>query len=95
MTYSVLVDDNFHFMDESERWQLGEFDTGEEAVAACKRMVDACLEGHYEPGMTAEALETRYKMFGDDPWIEGTGKVDFSAWDYAAARAKEMCAGRA
>lgn len=34
--YEVYVDDNFHFMDESERYKLGAFETCEEAIAACK-----------------------------------------------------------
>jgi hypothetical protein len=31
--YEVYVDDNFHFLDESERYRLGAFETCEEAVA--------------------------------------------------------------
>lgn len=89
-----MVDDNFHFMDESERWQLGEFATLEQAIAACRRMVDDCLQSYYKPGMTAEALEAAYRMFGDDPFIPGVDRETFSAWSYAAARAKEMCEGR-
>jgi hypothetical protein len=36
----VKVDDNYHFMDEDERYILEEFDTEEEAVAAAKRIID-------------------------------------------------------
>jgi hypothetical protein len=50
MKYRVLVDDNYHYMDESERYELGEFDTLEEAVAACKKVVDAFLKDAYRPG---------------------------------------------
>ena len=35
--YTVFVDDNFHYMDESERYKLGEFVDCASAVAACKR----------------------------------------------------------
>src|SRR5437879_6107440 len=37
--YTVFVDDNFHYMDESERYKLGEFADCASAVAACKQIV--------------------------------------------------------
>ena len=37
--YKVMVDDNFHYM-EDDRYELGTFSTIEEAIAACKRIVD-------------------------------------------------------
>jgi hypothetical protein len=36
--YVVFVDDNFHHMDESERYKLGEFSSCEEATEACKKI---------------------------------------------------------
>jgi hypothetical protein len=33
--YKVMVDDNFHYQCEDERWQYGVFLTAEEAIAAC------------------------------------------------------------
>src|SRR5512139_1143390 len=50
--YEVFVDDNFHYMDESERYKLGTFKTCEEATAVCKRIVDEFLEQGYEEGMS-------------------------------------------
>ena len=47
--YKVLVDDNFHFMDESERYEAGVFSTVEEAIAKYKRIIDADLEGMTDP----------------------------------------------
>jgi hypothetical protein len=38
--YKVMVDDNFHCMEEDERYGLATFSTIEEAIAACKRIVD-------------------------------------------------------
>ena len=32
-TYSVYVDDNYHYQDESERYKLGDFATLDEAIA--------------------------------------------------------------
>ena len=33
--YSVYVDDNYHYMDESERYKKGDYATLDEAIAAC------------------------------------------------------------
>jgi hypothetical protein len=54
--YKVLIDDNFHFMDESERVTYGVFATANEAIAECKAIVDECLEPMLQSGMTATAL---------------------------------------
>ena len=86
--YTVFVDDNFHYMDEDERYTLGVFATVEEAIAACRSIVDRCL--NHEPGMTAEAMFKKYAMFGEDPFIPG---VEFSAWTYAKERCAELAAG--
>jgi hypothetical protein len=91
-TYRVFVDDNFHYMDESERYHLGDFETLEAAVAACQKVVDESLAHHYERRMTADELMAQYVMFGDDPFVHtGDGSVPFSAREYAARRAREMC----
>lgn len=46
------------------------------------------------PGMTAAALYSSHKSFGDDPFIVALGEsIEFSAWDYAKARCAEICAG--
>ena len=42
--YTVFVDDNFHYMDESERYKLGEFADCASAMAACKQIVDEFLD---------------------------------------------------
>ena len=67
--YKVLIDDNFHFMDESGRITHGVFATADEAVAACKKIVDDCLVPMLGPGMTARALYEQYMGFGDDPFV--------------------------
>ncbi len=93
MRYEVFVDDNFHAMDESERYRLGEFATSDEAVAACRRIVDEFF-ARTSPGKTAEELLTAYRSFGEDPWIRTDDpSCRFSAWDYAkdcaAARVRQ------
>ena len=91
--YRVLVDDNFHYQDESERYELGPFATLDEAIVACRRMVDEDLASHLKPGMTAEELYELYTMFDRDPFIvapDGNPPVPFSAWEYAHKRCSEL-----
>lgn len=91
----VYVDDNFHYMDESERYKLGDFENCEEAVAACKKIVDEFLELGYTEGMSFRELYEGYTMFGEDPFIasDDDDGCRFSAWDYAKKRCREMCGG--
>jgi len=95
--YVVLIDDNFHHMDESERIRHGEFNTAAEAIKACKAVVERSLEDVYEPGMTAGQLLSRYRMFGEDPFIiskSGDTRVLFSAWTYAEERSRSFVVER-
>src|ERR1700722_18842671 len=92
--YRVLVDDNFHYQDENERWEAGAFVTAEEAIATCRALVDRDLAGNFKAGMTAEALYGAYVGFCNDPFIvadAGEPRCSFSAWNYAKQRAQEMC----
>ena len=95
MSYKVLVDDNFHYMDESERYTLGEFPTLDAAIAASTKIVDEYLLSAYRPGVTAQELAHSYFTFGEDPFIvdtqDNTRGALFSAWDYARRRCDEMC----
>ena len=94
MKYKVVVDDNFHFMDESERYTHGEFDSAPDALSAAKALVDADLKSLYRAGMTASTLYEHYMSFGNDPYIvtEDQG-CRFSAWSYAKERCQEICGG--
>ena len=96
--FKVMVDDNFHVMDESERYELAEFDTLEEAISACQEHVDDDLEWLIKPTDSAEDLFRRYTGFGEDPFIVATAptdeKVAFSAWDYAKKRSVLMVSSR-
>lgn len=94
--YRVYVDDNFHFMDEGHRYQLGTYEDWESAVTACKRIVDDFLQHAYKPGMTSQELLQGYRGFGEDPFIVGPGTdpPKFSAWHYAEDRCKEICGER-
>jgi len=90
MAFKVMVDDNFHYQDEDERYTYGEFDTLEAAVDACKKIVDEYLRSAYKPGMTAEELYASYQMFGEDPWVSGADGVPFCSWKYAEQRCADI-----
>jgi hypothetical protein len=89
-TYVVYIDDNFHFLNEKSRVRLGEFGTCEEAVAACKGIVEEFFS-KLENKHPFKELWEGYTMFGEDPFIE-TDDVNctFSAWGYAKQRCKDL-----
>jgi len=95
MTFTVYVDDNYNYMDESRRWTLGSFNTYQAAAAAAKKLVDAFLLEHYTSGMTAEDLFSGYRGYGEDPFIMGEEpeleSERFSAWKYAEQRCNKIC----
>jgi|GEM_PF-2528318 len=93
LPFKVCVDDNFHYMDESERTTHGTFATAEEAIEACKRIVLESVRSNLKSGMTADELYGRYKSFGDDPFVVASagGDVKFSAWEYAKQLCAEIC----
>lgn len=91
--YTVYVDDNFHYMDESERYKLGEFDDCQSAVAACKQIVDEFLNT-CGPRTDADEMFKQYTGFGEDPWVSSDDpECKFSAWEYARARTRELAQG--
>jgi hypothetical protein len=96
--YKVLVDDNFDYMDQDKRYERGVFLTAEEAISACKRIVDSNLNDFMQPGMTASELYDAYTGFGDDPFIvcinAGDEPVRFSAWVYAKERSRLVVSQR-
>jgi hypothetical protein len=93
MSYRVLVDDNFHYIDEAERYELGVFASLDEARSAAQALVDAYLLSAHQPGMTAQALFKSYTAFGEDPFIVAPDQegVAFSAWEYAKRRCDDIC----
>lgn len=83
--FTVYVDDNYHYMDEDERWTLGVFGSAEEALSAAEDLVTKSVTAMYEAGMSASEVFGRYQMFGNDPFIVGVGfeRRSFHAWDFA------------
>jgi hypothetical protein len=88
---TVYVNDNFHYMDKSERYEEGKFATKEEALAVCMKIVDEYLLSAFEPGMSQKDLYRSYVCFGDDPWVSGY-RSEYSSWKYAKTRSGEICA---
>ena len=95
MKYTLLCDDNFHYMEESEREVIGDFESAEAAIAAAKGIVDRDLLKFHRSGMDAGQLYAHYQSFGLDPFIRSDDRsCVFSAWTYAETRCREICAGR-
>ena len=90
MPFIVYVDDNFHYMDESERYVSGEYDSYDEAVERCKEILEEYIpeEGNCG-GKTVAELLRGWLMFGDDPFIVPAGS--FSSEKYLKKRLKEVC----
>ena len=92
MKYTLYIDDNFHYMDDDERYKAGEFSSLEKAIAKARHIVDEFLSQAHKKGMTAEELRRQYSSFGEDPFIVGgPPESNFSAWDYAKKRCDEIC----
>lgn len=94
--HEVFVDDNFHYMDERERYLYGSYATAAEAIAVCQDLVDQWLSAHYKPGMAPSELYGLYTCFGADPFVrapEAGVSSPFSAWDYARQRTEHVCNG--
>ena len=87
--YKVYIDDNYHYMDESERYAVGSYHSMEEAIEKCKEITIRSLEDLFEEGITPEKLSAQWSMFGDDPFIiGGDGSVPFSAREFITP---ELC----
>lgn len=92
--YVVQVDENSHYMDESERYEQGRYSDCEAAITVCKRIVDDFLVANGGGAKTAEELFRTYTLFGDDPFIMTADPAcRFSAWDYARQRCADLLPG--
>ena len=90
-TYKVMVDQNSHYLDESERYSAGEFWRIDGAIEAAKKIVDRSLAELSAEGRTSDEIFEQYCLFGDDPFIVGfDGDLNFSAREYARDRCDDM-----
>lgn len=87
--YEVLVDDNYHHANESDRYTAGSYVSLDEAIDKCREITIKSLEHFYEEGITPEALSAQWAMFGEDPYVfGGRGAVPFSARKFVST---ELC----
>ena len=92
MKYTVFVDDNFHNGAEEERYLLGEYESCQDAITVCKKIVDDFMSKGYRNGMSFKEMWEGYMMFGEDPFIESKDpECTFSAWSYVKQRCVELC----
>ena len=87
--YEVYIDDNYHFMDESDRISAGSYRSLEKAIKKCKKITISSLRCLCEEGMTPEKLSAQWSMFGEDPFIVGeSDSIPFSAREFVTT---ELC----
>jgi hypothetical protein len=97
-SYKVLVNDNSHYMDITEVTEHGVFASADEAVAACKKIVDDDLASMWRPGVTPADLYQLYLAWGPDPFAiamhPDDASIEFSAWSYAKQRCENVAKTR-
>ena len=94
MKFYLRVYDNFHYMDESEAYNYGQYETYEKALTAAKAIVDDFLKENWKAGIKPDELGACYSMYGEDPVIlpnEHGEHERFSAWTYAHSISGEIC----
>ena len=92
--FHLRVYDNFHYMEESEAYNHGAYDTYDDALIAAKAIVDEFLKHNWKRGITPDQLMGLYCLYGEDPIIlpNEHGKHErFSARTYANKIAGEIC----
>jgi hypothetical protein len=91
--YCVLIDDNFHYMDEERRSHLAVYSNYEDALEQAKEITRKSVLRH--KGASADETYENYTDFGSDPFIQAIGgapepKERYSAWGYADLYSKEL-----
>lgn len=93
MSYYIRIYDNFHHGDESEVFNLANYETYEEALEHAKHIIDDFLEDTFKKEKEPENLYLKWSLFGENPMILTNGKSEFiyfSGIDYAYKRSEEM-----
>jgi hypothetical protein len=98
MSYKVSAAENPHYMDEDEWRTAGFYDGIEEALAACRYIIDRSLRELDDDRMRATELFRLWAVMGEDAWVvplrDGLTKAEFSGRDYARLRSEDICQGR-
>ena len=94
MRYHLRVYDNFHYMDESEAYNHGQFETYGDATVEAKAIVIEFLKHNWKPGIKPDDLIAQFVLYGEDPIIlpeEHSEDERFSARTYVLSIAEEFC----
>ncbi|MEW6211137.1 MAG: hypothetical protein AB1631_22420 [Acidobacteriota bacterium] len=70
-SYSVLIIDMSHYMDEESEYRIDGFPTFELAREFARRWVRDSVEEMREPDQTEEELRERWMMWGEDAIVIG------------------------
>jgi len=92
--YHLRVYDNFHYGDDSEAYDYGQFETYELALIAAQKEVESSLRHEYKAGMSEDELLMAFAFYGEDPIVVPNDSIDweyFSARDYAYEIAGNIC----
>jgi hypothetical protein len=95
--YHVMVDDNFHYMDETYRECVGTFENYQDALALAQNIAAESVLSN--KSSTAEETYEKYQSFGKDPFIRPFGEASqpekpFSAWTMAKMVSEFMADGQ-
>ena len=98
MSYRVSAAENSHYMDEDERRTVGLYEGIDEALAACRYIIDRSLRELHDAGMEATELFRLWGVMGEDAWVvplrDGLPKAEFSGQDYARIRSEDISQDR-
>jgi hypothetical protein len=92
--FHLRIYDNHNYMDESEAYNHGQYDSYEEAMVEAQTIVDEFFEHNWKQGVTPDYLIGQYCLYGDDPIIlpnEHGKHKPFSARTYAEISAVKIC----
>lgn len=92
--FHLRIYDNFHYMDESEAYNYGEFESYEEARRKAKSIVDEFFIENWKTGVNPVDLLSQYVFYGEEPVIlpnEPGENETFSARIYAEISAEKIC----
>lgn len=82
-TYTVVVADHAHYGDPDERWTAGTYRSATAAIDRARGIVASSIADLARSGTRGDALLRLYLSQGDDPFIVGSGPVEWSALAYA------------
>lgn len=93
MAFQVMVASHGAYQEDG--YVHGEFPDLASAIAACKEIVDDFLlaQKAKAAGQSGEDLFRLYSAFGEDPYVVGVQPSEFSAWNYAKARCRQLVDG--